>query len=45
MNQRKVVNEVREEKNNSLVFGGVLLVMASVAMLTYIVNAKILDLS
>tara|TARA_Y100001968_G_scaffold230386_1_gene213229 strand:- start:100 stop:282 length:183 start_codon:yes stop_codon:yes gene_type:complete len=41
----KLVKEQQPEKNNTLIFGGVLLAMSSIGLLIFVLSEKIFNLS
>ncbi len=42
---QKVAEEQQSEKNKTLIFGGVLLAMASIALLIFVLSEKVFHLS
>ncbi len=44
-NVQKVVEQQQSEKNNTLVFGGILLAMSSIGLLIFVLSDKVFHLS
>ena len=44
-NVQKVVEQQPPEKNNTLIFGGILLAMSSIGLLIFVLSDKVLHLS
>ena len=44
-NVRKVLEQQQPEKNNTLVFGGILLAISSIGLLIFVLSDKVFNLS
>ena len=44
-NVQKVLEQQEPEKNNTLIFGGILLAMSSIGLLIYVLSVKVFQLS
>ena len=44
-NVRKVFEQLQPEKNNTLIFGGILLAMSSIGLLIFVLSDKVFHLS
>ena len=44
-NVQKVVEQLQPEKNNTLIFGGILLAMSSIGLLIFVLSDKVFHLS
>ena len=44
-NVQKVFEQLQPEKNNTLIFGGILLAMSSIGLLIFVLSDKVFDLS
>ncbi len=42
---QKVVEQIQPEKSNTLIFGGILLALSSIALLIFVLSEKIFHLS
>ena len=44
-NVKKIVEQQQPEKNNTLIFGGILLAMSSIGLLIFVLSDKVFHLS
>ena len=44
-NVQKVLEQKQPEKNNTLIFGGILLAISSIGLLIFVLSDKVFDLS
>ena len=44
-NVQKVLDQQQPEKNNTLIFGGIILAMSSIGLLIFVLSYKVFDLS
>ena len=44
-NVQKVLEQLQPEKNNTLIFGGILLAMSSIGLLIFVLSDKVFHLS